>query len=126
MIDPGYCKLKTYNPKLGMDSLEIEALASRLSKSFDLEVNPTILFLRNNLQDLQEYCAEEVCEPNQAAPAEAPAPAKAARARRPGVLPLAELHDLPELGASCGGNLPAIVAEEEVVHVRTARSYQDS
>ena len=73
--------------KLGMDSLEIEALASRLSKSFDLEVNPTILFLRNNLQDLQEYCAEEVCEPNQAAPAEAPAPAKAARARRPGVLP---------------------------------------
>lgn len=83
--------------KLGMDSLEIEALASRLSKSFDLEVNPTILFLRNNLQDLQEYCAEEVCEPNQAAPAEAPAPAKAARARRPGVLP-APGRPAPDVG----------------------------
>ena len=86
--------------KLGMDSLEIEALASRLSKSFDLEVNPTILFLRNNLKDLQEYCAEEVCEPDQAAPAEAPAPAKAkaARARRPGVLLAPGRPATPDVG----------------------------
>ena len=27
MIDPGYCKLKTYNAKLGMDSLQVTPVA---------------------------------------------------------------------------------------------------
>ena len=46
--------------KLGMNSLDIEALTNLLSEIFEVELNSNVLFLHNNLKDLQEYCAEEM------------------------------------------------------------------
>ena len=60
VIDAGFCKLKVYNPKIGMDALQVREVVSRWM-IVAVRKSAVSLYVQLKLQRLRFLCCSKRC-----------------------------------------------------------------